>query len=79
MYPVSKMAIRIQGDGIGLESTEHILNQVKAIGFSGENVVLGCGGGLLQKHNRDTLKFAFKCSMAVVDGNEVTILIDEIV
>jgi nicotinamide phosphoribosyltransferase len=36
-------------------------------------VILGCGGGLLQKHNRDTLKFAFKCSLAIVNGNEVEV------
>ena len=30
----------------------------------------GSGGGLLQKLNRDTLKFAFKCSSATIDGVE---------
>ena len=63
--------ILFQGDGIGLESTKHILKEVQAAGFSTENVILGCGGGLLQKHNRDTLKFAFKCSLAIVDEKEV--------
>jgi len=76
----------LKGDGIGLESTGDILKKVKEAGWSGENLVLGCGGGLLQKHNRgmthilslimshlysDTLKFAFKCSLAIVDGEEV--------
>ena len=63
----------IQGDGIGLDSTKHILKEVQAAGFSTENVILGCGGGLLQKHNRDTLKFAFKCSLAIVNEKEVRI------
>jgi hypothetical protein len=40
-------------------------------GWSVDNVILGCGGGLLQKHNRDSLKFAFKCSYAVVDGEGI--------
>lgn len=63
----------LQGDGIGLESTGDILKKVKEAGWSGENLVLGCGGGLLQKHNRDTLKFAFKCSLAIVDGEEIEV------
>jgi nicotinamide phosphoribosyltransferase len=63
----------LQGDGIGLESTKHILKEVQAAGFSSENVILGCGGGLLQKHNRDTLKFAFKCSLAIVNDKEIEV------
>lgn len=39
--------------------------------WSAENIVLGCGGGLLQKLNRDTLKFAFKCSFAVIDNESI--------
>jgi nicotinamide phosphoribosyltransferase len=31
-------------------------------------VVFGMGGGLLQKCNRDTLRFAMKCSAAEIDG-----------
>ena len=67
----SDLFLIIQGDGIGLDSTKHILKEIQAAGFSTENVILGCGGGLLQKHNRDTLKFAFKCSLAVVNEKEV--------
>ena len=57
----------------GLKSTEHILDKVAESGWSVENVVLGCGGGLLQKHNRDTLKFAFKCSLATVNDKPVEV------
>ena len=39
--------------------------------WSAENIVLGCGGGLLQKLNRDTLKFAFKCSFAVINNESI--------
>ena len=39
-------------------------------GFSADNIAFGSGGGLLQKLNRDTLKFAFKCAAVVVDGQE---------
>lgn len=63
----------LQGDGIGLDSTKHILKEVQSAGFSTENVILGCGGGLLQKHNRDTLKFAFKCSLAIVNEKEIEV------
>jgi nicotinamide phosphoribosyltransferase len=38
-------------------------------GWSADNISFGSGGGLLQKLNRDTQKFAFKCSSATV-GNE---------
>ncbi len=31
-------------------------------GWSADNLAFGSGGGLLQKMNRDTQRFAFKCS-----------------
>ena len=34
------------------------------------------GGGLLQKCDRDTLKFAFKCSAAVINGKYVPVFKD---
>jgi nicotinamide phosphoribosyltransferase len=50
------------GDGLDPEGIEAILNAVIANGFSAENLVFGMGGGLLQKVNRDTQRFAFKAS-----------------
>jgi nicotinamide phosphoribosyltransferase len=50
------------GDGIDRAGIEKILAELKANGYSAENMVFGMGGGLLQKHNRDTQRFAFKCS-----------------
>ncbi len=38
-----------------------------------DNVIFGSGGALLQKLNRDTLKCAYKCSMAEIDGKEVDV------
>jgi nicotinic acid phosphoribosyltransferase len=38
-----------------------------------DNVGFGSGGALLQKLNRDTLKCAYKCSMAEIDGREVDV------
>lgn len=58
----------IQGDGIDFHSLGRILDAVTAHGWSADNLSFGSGGGLLQKVNRDTLKFAFKCSSVVVHG-----------
>jgi nicotinamide phosphoribosyltransferase len=58
----------IQGDGIDLQSIPLIYQALKANGISAENLVLGMGGALLQKVNRDTQKFALKCSYAEVNG-----------
>ncbi|MEI6649968.1 MAG: nicotinate phosphoribosyltransferase [Candidatus Moraniibacteriota bacterium] len=58
----------IQGDGIDLRSLPVILSHMKKNGWSADNVAFGSGGGLLQKVNRDTNRFAFKCSAAKIDG-----------
>lgn len=60
----------IQGDGIDEDMIEVILENMKQAGFSAENIVFGMGGGMLQKLDRDTLKFAMKCS-ATCDANGV--------
>lgn len=60
----------IQGDGMDYNLIEQTLASMEMLGFSADNVTFGMGGGLLQKVNRDTQKFAFKCSSAVVDGVE---------
>ncbi len=58
----------IQGDGCNLQSIERILRYLKMSGSSADNWAFGMGGALLQKVNRDTQRFAFKCSWAQVDG-----------
>lgn len=60
----------IQGDGIDYAMLEKILATMKAMKFSADNIAFGSGGGLLQKVNRDTQRFAFKCSSVTVDGQE---------
>lgn len=60
----------IQGDGIDLKMMQNILGVLYANGFSADNIAFGSGGGLLQKLNRDTCKFAFKCSSIKVNGEE---------
>lgn len=58
----------IQGDGISFESAGPILQSVKDAKFSTDNVAFGMGGKLLQGVDRDTQKFAFKCSNVTVDS-----------
>lgn len=56
------------GDGIGPDGIERILDELIRCGWSAENMVFGMGGGLLQKVNRDTQRFAFKCSAQMRNG-----------
>lgn len=58
----------IQGDGIDVHSIEAILSTLVGQGFSATNIAFGMGGALLQYVNRDTQRFAYKCSAALVDG-----------
>lgn len=67
-YRVLRGVRVIQGDGIDEESLREILAAVIGDGFSAENVAFGMGGALLQKVDRDTQKFAYKASAAIVDG-----------
>ena len=60
----------IQGDGIDAESLEQILSMAASKGWAADNISFGSGGALLQRMNRDTLKFAFKCSHVTVNGEE---------
>lgn len=58
----------IQGDGIDRVMLAKILEALRAHGWSADNIAFGSGGGLLQKLNRDTSKYAFKCSSATIYG-----------
>lgn len=70
-YRVLNSKVRvIQGDGMDYESIDRTLSSMQAQKWSADNVTFGMGGGLLQKVNRDTQKFAFKCSSAIVNGEE---------
>ncbi|HEX5154278.1 MAG TPA: nicotinate phosphoribosyltransferase [Parafilimonas sp.] len=73
-YRVLPKQVRvIQGDGINYESVHSIYSALKINGISAENLVLGMGGALLQKVDRDTQKFAFKCSYAEINGKGVAV------
>lgn len=68
-YRVLKHVRIIQGDGLDGPSEIHgILEALKGIGYSADNIAFGMGGGLLQKCNRDTFGFAMKCSAARING-----------
>jgi len=54
----------IQGDGVDLDMIHEIMDKLKNEGYSASNISFGMGGYLLQKLNRDTQKFAMKCSYA---------------
>jgi nicotinamide phosphoribosyltransferase len=78
-YKVLNPKIRvIQGDGIDFKSVGEILEAMKQAGWSADNVAFGSGGGLLQKVNRDTQKFAFKCSAIEVGGEWKDVLKDPV-
>jgi len=74
-YKVLNNVRILQGDGINENSIQEILNNLLDHGFSATNIAFGMGGALLQQHNRDTLKFAMKCShiYRTVDGKEVSV------
>lgn len=58
----------IQGDGISRETVPLILGRMLEQAWSADNITFGSGGALLQKLDRDTCKFAIKCSAAKVNG-----------
>lgn len=75
-YKVLNNVRVIYGDGISSPQViEDILAALEAEKYSADNIAFGMGGGLLQKVDRDTQKFAMKCSAIIqeVDGVEVIV------
>ncbi len=68
----------IQGDGIDYAMIGNILQFLENAKYATDNIIFGSGGGLLQKFDRDTQKFAIKCSVAVINGKEVNVQKDPI-
>jgi len=58
----------IQGDGIDPETLGEIADALAENEWTIDSVVFGSGGGLLQKFNRDTQRFAMKASSVRVYG-----------
>lgn len=77
-YKVLNHVRVIQGDGVNPVSIAAILDRIVADGFSAENLAFGMGGGLLQQLDRDTQKFALKCSAAKVDGRWIDVSKDPV-
>jgi nicotinamide phosphoribosyltransferase len=68
----------IQGDGINEDTIWDLCKIIMENGYSIENVAFGCGGALLQGNshssiNRDTHRFAMKCSAAIINGELIDI------
>ena len=59
-------------------SIRGILLSLQMAGYSADNVAFGQGGALLQQINRDTLKFAMKCSAALINGDWVDVYKDPV-
>jgi nicotinamide phosphoribosyltransferase len=68
----------IQGDGVNPDSIRLILERITHARYSADNVAFGMGGALLQKLDRDTQKFALKCSAARIDGGWTDVFKDPV-
>ena len=78
-YKVLNNVRIIWGDGINSVSIASILRVVVDVqGFSADNIAFGMGGALLQQIDRDTQKFAMKCSAAKINGQWVDVFKDPI-
>ncbi|OSQ36143.1 nicotinate phosphoribosyltransferase [Thalassospira mesophila] len=78
-YKVLAPCVRvIQGDGINIDTIGLILRNLADKGWAVDNIAFGMGGGLLQQLNRDTLKFAMKCSAAQINGRWVDVYKDPV-
>jgi nicotinamide phosphoribosyltransferase len=82
-YKVLNDKIRIiQGDGVNYQTIidvyenitkahSSVMGEGRYVGkWAAENISFGSGGALLQKMDRDTQKFAFKCSSITIAGEE---------
>ena len=77
-YKVLNNVRVIQGDGVNPETINDILKMMVSNGFSGDNIAFGMGGALLQKVDRDTLKFAMKTCAVTIGGKTVDVYKDPI-
>ncbi len=68
-YKVLPSQVRvIQGDGVDHTMIRQILEMMQLKRWSTENIAFGMGGALLQRLDRDTMKFAFKASEITISG-----------
>ncbi len=69
-FRVLQPCLRIlQGDGMNYHTVKSLIRALIDNGWSLDNIAcFGMGGKLLQGVDRDTMKFAFKCSAVYYDG-----------
>ena len=77
-FDVLNSTREIQGDGIGPKECYQILSCMYDIGLSVDNIFFGMGAGLIQKLDRDTCKFAFKCSEVTIKGQHIEVFKDPV-
>ena len=77
-YKVLNNVRLIQGDGVNESAIRTILGNFMIHGWSADNIAFGMGGALLQIVDRDTQKFAMKCSAAQINGKWVNVQKDPI-
>lgn len=77
-YKVLNHVRVIQGDGINPNSIRAILERITSAGYATDNLAFGMGGALLQRLDRDTQKFALKCSAARVGGEWIDVYKDPV-
>lgn len=68
----------IQGDGINELTVRSILGAFMAMGWSADNIAFGMGGALLQIVDRDTQRFAMKCSSMQMNGEWIDVVKDPV-
>lgn len=72
-YKVLNKVRIIQGDGMSEEMIRHVYQKLYDAGFAADNLAVGMGGGLVQKLDRDTCRFAYKTSYMEIAGKGVDI------
>lgn len=85
-YTVNKAGYRvlpdqvrvIQGDGMNIDTIGTLVSNAVQRGISVDNFAMGMGGGLLQKVDRDTMKYAMKANAVEVNGEWVDVFKDPI-
>jgi nicotinamide phosphoribosyltransferase len=75
-YKVLQHVRLIQGDGMTPQSIKEVLDAMMQQGFSASNVAFGMGGALLQRVDRDTQRFAYKCSSITINGETTLVFKD---
>lgn len=70
-YKVLPNCVRvIQGDGVQEKTIRIILQKLKDLGWSAENIAFGMGGKLLQSIDRDTYGYAMKVNAQKIEGSD---------